>query len=331
VAQSPEFPELKFVRPRSWKAGRARPGQPTLIVIHDTEGSEGRDAAENGAAYDARRTDGVSTHFFVDADSVVQCVLTKDTAHHAKSEGNIRGIGFELCGRASQTQAQWLDGGLDLRLAAKYVAKCCRKWGIPARKLTVAEMRAGKKGICAHADVTAAWHQTDHTDPGRNFPWTQFLAMVQAELNPPEEEDLNADQDARLRRVEGHVVAVANRLHAFMQNRHEARFRVPGERADRVEPNKAGYTIYDTHNILTALASGADEASVHQEDGSSGTLSLAPLYARLAADVDEQAVAAHLAASLQSVVISDEQLARVLRPIVADVLRAGADGASQGG
>jgi N-acetyl-anhydromuramyl-L-alanine amidase AmpD len=190
VAQSPEFPELKFVKPRSWKSGRARSGQPTIIVIHDTEGSEGRDAAENGAAYDARRTDGVSTHFFVDADSVVQCVLTKDTAHHARSEGNIRGIGFELCGRASQTQAQWLDGGLDLRLAARYVAKCCRKWNIPARKLTVAQLRAGEKGICAHDDVSKAWHQTDHTDPGRNFPWTQFLAMVQAELNPPEEDDM---------------------------------------------------------------------------------------------------------------------------------------------
>jgi N-acetyl-anhydromuramyl-L-alanine amidase AmpD len=190
VAQSPEFPELKFVKPKSWKSGRARPGQPTIIVIHDTEGSEGRTAAENGAAYDARRTDGVSTHFFVDADSCVQCVLTKDTAHHAKSEGNIRGIGFELCGRASQTQAQWLDGGLDLRLAARYVAKCCRKWNIPARKLTVAQLRAGEKGICGHDDVSKAWHQTDHTDPGRNFPWSQFIDMVQAELNPPEEDDM---------------------------------------------------------------------------------------------------------------------------------------------
>lgn len=192
MAQSPEFPELKFVRPRSWHAGRARPGQPTIIVIHDTEGSEGRTSAEDGAAYDARRTDGTSTHFFVDADTVVQCVLTKDTANHAKSEGNIRGIGFELCGRASQTQAQWLDGGLDLALAAKYVAKCCRKWGIPARRLTVAQLRAGEKGICAHADVTAAWHQSTHTDPGPNFPWSQFLDMVQQQL---EEEDMPTAQE----------------------------------------------------------------------------------------------------------------------------------------
>jgi N-acetyl-anhydromuramyl-L-alanine amidase AmpD len=311
VAQSPEFPELKFVKPRSWKSGRARSGQPTIIVIHDTEGSEGRDAAENGAAYDARRTDGVSTHFFVDADSCVQCVLTKDTAHHAKSEGNIRGIGFELCGRASQTQAQWLDGGLDLRLAARYVAKCCRKWNIPARKLTVAQLRAGEKGICAHDDVSKAWHQTDHTDPGRNFPWAKFIAMVQSELNP-EEDDMTPEQAKQLDRIEAHVTATANRVFTMMLMRHEAKYKVPGESAERVEPNYMGYVVNDTLRILTGVVTGAEEVAVHDKDG---RLSLAPLYERLAADVDEQALAAALGPLLQSGV-SMEQVVAAVRQVL---------------
>lgn len=184
MAQSPEFPEYKWVTPRGWSSGR-NGKQPTYIVIHTTEGSAHAGSAEDGAAYDARRTDSVSTHFFVDSDSVVQCVQTKDTAWTAIA-ANARGIQFELCGRASTSKSGWLTGTYYPKMldkAAEVAAKVCAKYDIPPRWLTDAELRSGTvKGFTTHAQVTRALGGT-HTDPGPNFPFDHFLGLVSARLD----------------------------------------------------------------------------------------------------------------------------------------------------
>jgi hypothetical protein len=178
--------------PRSYTKGRARPVQ--YVVIHSTEGSEGVKSAEAGAAYDKIRTDGTSTHLFVDTDTALMEVRYTDTAHAARTHGNACGIQVELCGRAGQSDVQWHDAASlpMLRLAATEVAAICREFNLPVRRLSVAEVRAAyyapegqrPKGICGHIDVTLAYpeDQGSHTDPGPNFPWAEFLAMVSAEL-----------------------------------------------------------------------------------------------------------------------------------------------------
>jgi hypothetical protein len=187
MAQSPEYPDLKWVEPRSWTNANRTSVQ--LIVIHTTEGHERATSAEDGAAYDARRTDGTSTHYFHDSNSTVQCVRTNDQAHTARRQGNRRGIQHELCGRAGQTDAQWDDAASNgtLRQAAKQAARDVRKWGIPVRHLAVGEIKAGYRGFCGHYDITRAFPEDGgtHTDPGPNFPWTEFLNLVRAELAPP--------------------------------------------------------------------------------------------------------------------------------------------------
>lgn len=193
MAKSSEYPDLQFVRPRSYTTSNRASVQ--LIVIHTTEGSAHSASAEDGAAYDARRPDGTSTHYFHDNSSTVQCVLTKDIAHTARSQGNRRGVQHELCTRAGT--AKWSDAYHQamLKRAAKQAARDARKWQIPVRHLTVAEVAAGKKGFCGHYDITRAFPQDNgsHTDPGSNFPWSQFLDMVRAELAPapapPKQED----------------------------------------------------------------------------------------------------------------------------------------------
>jgi N-acetyl-anhydromuramyl-L-alanine amidase AmpD len=183
--------------PRSYTPGRTR--QVQYVVIHTTEGGEGPTAAEDGAAYDKRRTDGVSTHLFIDQDSAVQEVPFGDRAHAARFHGNEIGIQVELCGRAGQTWAQWHDAAsaAELRIAAVEVAAICRRFDLPARHMSIAEVRAAyyardgarPKGICAHNDVTGAYPEDGgtHFDPGPNYPWNEFLAMVQAELEGGED------------------------------------------------------------------------------------------------------------------------------------------------
>lgn len=194
MAQSPEYPDLKWVVPKSWTNANRTTVQ--LIVIHDTEGSSNANSAEDGAAYDTRRTDGTSTHYFVDNNSIVQCVRTADQAHAARTQGNKRGIQYELCARASFKTAEWLDPDYGLPMlqrAAAQVARDCRKWNIPARKISPNQVAAGTKGICGHADITHAFPQDNgtHTDPGDNFPWSAFINMVEGILNPtPEVEDM---------------------------------------------------------------------------------------------------------------------------------------------
>ncbi len=177
MVQSTEFSEYPFVRPRGYSVGRSAPV--TYVVLHTTEGAANSSAAENGAAYDARRTDDVSTHFFVDNNSIVQCVLTKDTAWTARA-ANARGIQIEMCGRASTVK--WVDGGYYQALlenSAKLTARLLKKYGLPARFLTDTQLRNNEKGITTHRQVTRVLGGS-HTDPGPNFPYDYFLGRVKA-------------------------------------------------------------------------------------------------------------------------------------------------------
>lgn len=181
--QSEEYPDLPFVEAKAYLNGRPY-GRPLWIVIHTTEGSEGLISAESGADYDTRRTDGTSTHYFHDQDSTVQTVYTWDRANAAKGTGNKFGLHHELCGVAAQTPAQWDDAASRGTIAqcAKQAARDARRWDIPVRRLTVAQVAAMQPGFCAHADISAAFHESDHTDPGKNYPWPSLLAQVNDHL-----------------------------------------------------------------------------------------------------------------------------------------------------
>lgn len=153
-------------------------GTVTRIVLHDMEMSEGSATAESCARMFHTSSIQASAHFTVDADSVVQCVELDAKAWHAPP--NAGSIGIEQAGFASQTRAQWLDpyGTAMLGRSAALVAWLCRTLGVPITKVDAAGLRAGRHGICGHVDVSNAWHESDHYDPGSHFPWDWYLAKV---------------------------------------------------------------------------------------------------------------------------------------------------------
>lgn len=255
MAQSTEYPALRWVEPASWTNANRTSVQ--LIVIHTTEGSATDTSAEGGAAYDARRTDGTSTHYFHDSGSTVQCVRTNDIAHTARRQGNLRGIQHELCTKAGSSAATWGNAYHQamLRLAAQQCALDARKWGIPVRHLTVAQVSGGVKGFCGHVDITRAFPQDGgtHTDPGGNFPWLQFLDMVREEIEEldmtPETIDAIADAAA---------AATALKIHNDLRNPDSGLYKSVTERVQAGVLAFAFDAFHAANNTATYTGATAD-------------------------------------------------------------------------
>lgn len=177
--------DLKQVRPRSYTKGRPA-GKARVIYVHYTAGSEGPNSAEAGAAYDQRRTDGTSAHYYVDSNSVVQCIDTDDRSHTALYNANLTGIHYELCGTV-QTRAKWLDAisRATIKNAARQIARDMKDKGIKNVRLVARQVRAGN-GIAGHGDATKGWPEDGgtHTDPGNDFPWDVLQSDINSFLKP---------------------------------------------------------------------------------------------------------------------------------------------------
>lgn len=168
---------IPLVQARNYRKGGNLP--PGRIVLHDMEAPEALTTAENVAAYFAgKNAPMASTHYSVDGDSIVRSVKDEDTAYHAPP--NARSLGVEHAGYASQRRDQWLDpySTAELHLSAQLVRALCDKYAIPIRYVDAAGLLRGEKGITTHAQVSAAWHQSDHSDPGPGFPMDVYLALV---------------------------------------------------------------------------------------------------------------------------------------------------------
>lgn len=89
-------------------------------------------------------------------------------------------------GYAAQTRDQWLDtpSRSFIRCVARFIVDRAARDGFELRRPSIAELRGGAGGYCSHGDVARAWGQTDHTDPGPNFPWDVLAADI-ADLSAP--------------------------------------------------------------------------------------------------------------------------------------------------
>lgn len=213
---------MTFIKAAHHSSGSNLP--PTRVVIHATcpelgfpkASAKGR--AVSTARYFQSADSGGSAHYVVDIAETVQCLAENVIAWHAPPNGH--SLGIEICadgGSASSfknpsvryRRDQWLDPEVwpAVARAAALTRELCQKYHIPMVRLSAADLRAGKRGICGHVDVSNAWHQSDHDDPGPDFPWDRFMAAVTdgTTTNNQEDEMQQADWERMERLVRTEV------------------------------------------------------------------------------------------------------------------------------
>lgn len=130
----------------------------------------------------------VSAHFGVDPAEVYQYVREGDVAWHCP-KANRRGLGVEHAGYGVGPNAtDWGSpaGHAVLTRSAALVARLCQAWAVPVVHLTPTEVAHGGRGLVGHVDVTRGFPGSGtHVDPGPNWPWAEYLALVVAELPGP--------------------------------------------------------------------------------------------------------------------------------------------------
>lgn len=160
------------------------------IVIHSTCPDVGFPAASKAgravstANYFASTSRPASAHYVVDIATTVQCLPENTVGYHAPP--NSGSIGIEICSDGGSkgsfenpahayTTTQWLSPEVwpAVERAAILAREICHRHHIPIRRLSVAQVRAGERGICGHNEVSEAFHRSDHDDPG---PW--FLSLI---------------------------------------------------------------------------------------------------------------------------------------------------------
>lgn len=164
------------------------------IVIHGTVSPTVKGGARSVARYFQSSGAGGSAHYIVDPGEVVRCYSESTICWHAPP--NAGSIGIELCDPQAGSSSRWSNVAHEamLKLAAKLTREVAARHGVPLRRLSVADLKAGRKGICGHVDVSNAFRQTNHTDPGAGFPWAHFMQLVTGSSVPvpptPQEDDM---------------------------------------------------------------------------------------------------------------------------------------------
>lgn len=180
----------------------SRNAPPNLIVVHTMESPEKTGAARGSATWHASGNTIGSAHVHVDDKETIRGVPDDQRANGAAG-ANSQGLHVEIAGQAGQSAADWHDAFSQAALerAAHVVAAWCVRFSIPAKKVESADIRSGKSGITGHVNVSEAYGQSTHWDPGPNFPWDEFLARVN-QLIQGDGLDMTADELRQIIREE---------------------------------------------------------------------------------------------------------------------------------
>lgn len=108
-------------------------------------------------------------------------------------------------GGGARTRDQWLANMDQLTKLAKVLAHDHHEYGTELRHLTVDEVRRARddwsiRGVCTHGDISAAFGESTHDDPGAEFPMDVFLQIARdiANGNNPPTTETEKETDMAL-------------------------------------------------------------------------------------------------------------------------------------
>ncbi len=150
------------------------------IVVHDTEGDTARGAASWFSQTTPISEGGPgSTQIVVGEDGCYRTLSDDVVPYGAGGHANAIGLHVELAGHSSLTRDQWLARSATLRRAAAWLATWSSAYGIPLTFVDAAGLLRGESGVTTHAEVSKAFpSDTNHTDPGKNFPMDALLDLA---------------------------------------------------------------------------------------------------------------------------------------------------------
>lgn len=144
------------------------------IVIHSAENLPDVEPPDAGAEAVARYLAGVdrdaSYHEVVDTDSYVRLLPDDHTAWHARGY-NANGYGLSMATQAAKWSALPEEYREQLyRACASRARRAAIELGVPLRKT----VPGGAAGFVGHGEVDP----TRRSDPGKDFDWDYFMALV---------------------------------------------------------------------------------------------------------------------------------------------------------
>lgn len=137
-----------------------------------------------------------SWHYATDPEDTFQCSFDSYVCWHAPP--NPHSLGIEMAdwpgpwpsGKRTarwwfNLRRRWRWRGANHRAmlarTADLTADLCLGYAIPPKWLTVRRLRRGERGITVHANVSAAFGQSSHWDPGA-WPRRRFMRMVRRRM-----------------------------------------------------------------------------------------------------------------------------------------------------
>lgn len=184
-------PSPPFLGPAS-KSSKGANKPIDRIVVHSTVSPCEPGGARNIARYFRSPGAGGSAHYVVDPTETVQVVWDSVIAWHAPPNPN--SLGVEMCDlpgpvpndspgsarwKALKRVWRWARPNQRKMLArtAKLVAELCAAYDVPPVFRSPAALRAGKRGVTTHVNVSSAFRQSTHWDPGW-WPRRRFMRLV---------------------------------------------------------------------------------------------------------------------------------------------------------
>ncbi|WP_066527108.1 peptidoglycan DD-metalloendopeptidase family protein [Corynebacterium bouchesdurhonense] len=167
-----------------WENGTYSPKR--LIVLHTTENSA-KSTVEGVATFQLGPENtwkGAYTGLVDSRGAALRANTDDQKVPAAANISNSYGLHLSLVGWSSWKREEWLAQEKMLRRAARIVADWSTKHGIPIRRLTAEQIKAGSWGITDHNGTRLAYGKTTHTDVGPGFPWDVFLEMVNDAMKP---------------------------------------------------------------------------------------------------------------------------------------------------